>query len=223
MQKSIFAYLLALFFLIGSLLFLSSFFLNTSIDKNADIGDQVIFEAKNISINLNFKESDFVLKVKSSMVNSLKEEKNLYVFEPEILLSEEKILINLTSNKGIISYGRNTIQLEENIKISGKVNKNNLKGNALGMNIDLNNRSLFSENLVLFIDSFEISFNEINLNDDKMILKGDPIYLKDKDGMITTTPSLELKSSGELVLPEKINISSLNWYDFRRKKNKQDS
>ena len=210
MQKSIFAYLLALFFLIGSLLFLSSFFLDTSIDKNDDIGDQVIFEAKNISINLSFKESDFILKVKSSMVNSLKEEKNLYVFEPEILLSEEKILINLTSNKGIISYGRNTIQLEENIKISGKVNKNNLKGNALGMNIDLNNRSLFSENLVLFIDSFEISFNEINLNDDKMILKGDPIYLKDKDGMITTTPSLELKSSGELVLPEKINISSFN-------------
>ena len=210
MQKSIFVYLLALFFLIGSLLFLSSFFLNTPIKKNDDIGDQVIFEAKNISINLNFKESDFILKVKSSMVNSLKEEKNLYVFEPEILLSEDKILINLTSNKGIISYGRNTIQLEENIKISGKVSENNLKGNALGMNIDLNNRSLFSENLILFIDSFEISFNEINLNDDKMILKGDPIYLKDRDGMITTTSSLELKSSGELVLPEKINVSSFN-------------
>ena len=210
MQKSIFVYLLALFFLIGSLLFLSSFFLNTPIKKNDDIGDQVIFEAKNISINLNFKESDFILKVKSSMVNSLKEEKNLYVFEPEISLSEDKILINLTSNKGKISYGRNTIQLEENIKISGKVSKNNLKGNALGMSIDLNNRSLFSENLVLFIDSFEISFNEINLNDDKMILKGDPIYLKDRDGMITTTSSLELKSSGELVLPEKINVSSFN-------------
>lgn len=210
MQKSIFVYLLALFFLIGSLLFLSSFFLNTSINKKDDIGDQVIFEAKNISINLNFKESDFVLKVKSSMVNSLKEEKNLYVFKPEILLSGKKILINLTSNKGKISYGRNTIHLEENIKISGKVNKNNLKGNALGINIDLNNRSLFSENLVLFIDSYEISFNEINLNDDKMILKGDPIYLKDKDGMITTTSSLELKSNGELVLPEKINVNAFN-------------
>ena len=210
MQKTIFVYLLALFFLIGSLLFLSSFFLNTSSSQNKEIGDEVIFEAKNISINLNFKESDFILKVKSSMVNSLKEEKNLYVFEPEILLSEDKILINLTSNKGIISYGRNTIQLEENIKISGKVSENNLKGNALGMSIDLNNRSLFSENLVLFIDSFEISFNEINLNDDKMILKGDPIYLKDRDGMITTTSSLELKSSGELVLPEKINVSSFN-------------
>ena len=210
MQKTIFVYLLALFFLIGSLLFLSSFFLNTSSSQNKEIGDEVIFEAKNISINLNFKESDFILKVKSSMVNSLKEEKNLYVFEPEILLSEDKILINLTSNKGIISYGRNTIQLEENIKISGKVSENNLKGNALGMSIDLNNRSLFSENLILFIDTFEISFNEINLNDDKMILKGDPIYLKDRDGMITTTSSLELKSSGELVLPEKINVSSFN-------------
>ena len=87
MQKTIFVYLLALFFLIGSLLFLSSFFLNISSSQNKEIGDEVIFEAKNISINLNFKESDFLLKVKSSMVNSLKEEKNLYVFEPEILLS----------------------------------------------------------------------------------------------------------------------------------------
>ena len=61
-----------------------------------------------------------------------------------------------------------------------------------------------------YCPDLDISFNEINLNDDKMILKGDPIYLKDKDGMITTTSSLELKSSGELVLPEKINVSSFN-------------
>ena len=210
MQKSIFVYLLALFFLIGSLLFLSSFFLNTSSNQNKEIGDEVIFEAKNISINLNFKESDFLLKVKSSMVNSLKEEKNLYVFEPEILLSRKKTLINLTSGKGKISYGKNTLHLEENIIISGKVNKKNLKGNALEMSIDLNNRSLFSENLVLFIDSYEISFNEINLDNDKMIFKGDPIYLKDIDGRITTTSSIEIRSNGELVFPEKINVNSLN-------------
>ena len=43
-----------------------------------------------------------------------------------------------------------------------------------------------------------------------MILKGDPIYLKDNDGMITTTSSIELRSNGELVLPEKINLNSLN-------------
>ena len=210
MQKSIFVYLLALFFLIGSLLFLSSFFLNTSSNQNKEIGDEVIFEAKNISINLNFKESDFLLKVKSSMVNSLKEEKNLYVFEPEILLSGKKTLMNLTSGKGKISYGKNTLHLEENIIISGKVNKKNLKGSALGMSIDLNNRSLFSENLVLFIDFYEISFNEINLDNDKMIFKGDPIYLKDNDGTITTTSSIEIRSNGELIFPEKINVNSLN-------------
>ena len=210
MQKTIFVYLLALFFLIGSLLFLSSFFLNTSSSQNKEIGDEVIFEAKNISINLNFKESDFLLKVKSSMVNSLKEEKNLYVFEPEILLSGKKTLMNLTSGKGKISYGKNTLHLEENIIISGKVNKKNLKGSALGMSIDLNNRSLFSENLVLFIDFYEISFNEINLDNDKMIFKGDPIYLKDNDGTITTTSSIEIRSNGELIFPEKINVNSLN-------------
>ena len=210
MQKSIFVYLLALFFLIGSILFLSSFFLNTSSNQNKEIGDEVIFEAKNISINLNFKESDFLLKVKSSMVNSLKEEKNLYVFEPEILLSGKKTLMNLTSGKGKISYGKNTLHLEENIIISGKVNKKNLKGSALGMSIDLNNRSLFSENLVLFIDFYEISFNEINLDNDKMIFKGDPIYLKDNDGTITTTSSIEIRSNGELIFPEKINVNSLN-------------
>ena len=186
------------------------FFLNTSSNQNKEIGDEVIFEAKNISINLNFKESDFLLKVKSSMVNSLREEKNLYVFEPEVLLSGKKTSINLTSGKGKISYGKNTIHLEENITISGKVDKKNLEGNALGISIDLNNRRLFSENLFLFIDSYEISLNEINLDDDKMILKGDPIYLKDNDGTITTTSSVELRSNGELILPEKINLNSLN-------------
>jgi len=109
-----------------------------------------------------------------------------------------------------ISYGKNTIHLEENITISGKVDKKNLEGNALGISIDLNNRRLFSENLFLFIDSYEISLNEINLDDDKMILKGDPIYLKDNDGTITTTSSVELRSNGELILPEKINLNSLN-------------
>ena len=78
------------------------------------------------------------------------------------------------------------------------------------MSIDLNNRSLFSENLVLFIDFYEISFNEINLDNDKMIFKGDPIYLKDNDGTITTTSSIEIRSNGELIFPEKINVNSLN-------------
>ena len=80
MPKSIFVYLVAIFFLIGSVLFLSSFFLSSSSSELVKQNSEIIFEAKNISINLGFKESDFILEVNSSMVNSLKEEKNLYVY-----------------------------------------------------------------------------------------------------------------------------------------------
>ena len=65
MPKSIFVYLVALFFLIGSILFLSSFFLNPSSSELIEQNNEIVFEAKNISINLGFKESNFILKVKS--------------------------------------------------------------------------------------------------------------------------------------------------------------
>ena len=89
------------------------------------------------------------------------------------------------------------------LTISGKVNKKNQEGNALGISIDLNNKSLFSENLVLFIDSYKISFNEINLDNDKMILIGDPIYLKDNDGTVTTTSSIEIMIKRRIGFPKK--------------------
>ena len=50
MPKSIFVYFVALFFLIGSVLFLSSFFLNSSSSELIKQNDEIIFEAKNISI-----------------------------------------------------------------------------------------------------------------------------------------------------------------------------
>ena len=95
MPKSIFVYLVALFFLIGSVLFLSSFFLNSSSSELIKQNNEIIFEAKNISINLGFKESDFILEVNSSMVNSLKEEKNLYVYQPKIDISGKNTLLKM--------------------------------------------------------------------------------------------------------------------------------
>ena len=123
MPKSIFLYLVALFFLIGSVLFLSSFFLNSSSSELLKQNNEIVFEAKNISINLGFKESDFVLKVKSSMINSLKEEKNLYVFQPKIDISGKNTFLKITSNKGTIAYDKNLVQLENKTEISGKANK----------------------------------------------------------------------------------------------------
>ena len=208
MPKSIFVYLIALFFLIGSVLFLSSFFLNSSSPELNKQVNEIIFEAKNISINLGFKDSDFVLKIKSSMVNSLKEEKNLYVYQPKIDILGKNIFMKITSNKGTISYDKNIVELESNTEISGRANEKSISGKAGKIYIDLNKRNLSSNKLIIFIDEYEISLNEITLNKDEMIFKGNPIYLKDNDGLVTETSSMRLNSSGELVFPTKLNIKS---------------
>ena len=208
MPKSIFVYLVALFFLIGSILFLSSFFLNSSSSEFKKQNNEIVFEAKNISINLGFKESDLVLKVKSSMVNSLKEEKNLYVYQPKIDILGKNIFMRIISNKGVIAYDKNLVQLENKTEISGRANKKSISGKAGKVDIDLNKKKLSSDELIFFIDKYEISVNEIILNKDEIIFKGSPIYLKDKDGLMTQTSVMKLKSNGELIFPSILNIKN---------------
>ena len=192
MPKSIFVYLVALFFLIGSVLFLSSFFLNSSSSELIKQNNEIIFEAKNISINLGFKESDFILEVNSSMVNSLKEEKNLYVYQPKIDISGKNTFLKIISNKGTIAYDKNIVQLDNETEISGKVNEKDILGKASKVDIDLNKRNLSSDELIIFIDEYEISVKEIILNEDEIVFKGSPIYLKDKKGLETETSMVKL-------------------------------
>ena len=208
MPKSIFVYLVALFFLIGSVLFLSSFFLNSSSSELIKQNNEIIFEAKNISINLGFKESDFILEVNSSMVNSLKEEKNLYVYQPKIDISGENTFLKIISNKGTIAYDKNIVQLDNKTEISGKVNEKDILGKASKVDIDLNKRNLSSDELIIFIDEYEISVKEIILNEDEIVFKGSPIYLKDNKGLETETSMVKLKSNGELIFPSKLNIKN---------------
>ena len=208
MPKSIFVYLVALFFLIGSVLFLSSFFLNSSSSELIKQNNEIIFEAKNISINLGFKESDFILEVNSSMVNSLKEEKNLYVYQPKIDISGKNTFLKIISNKGTIAYDKNIVQLENKTEISGKVNEKVILGKASKVDIDLNKRNLSSNELIIFIDEYEISVKEIILNEDEILFKGSPIYLKDNKGLETETSMVKIKSNGELIFPSKLNIKN---------------
>ena len=208
MPKSIFVYLVALFFLIGSVLFLSSFFLNSSSSELVKQNNEVVFEAKNISINLGFKESDFILEVNSSMVNSLKEEKNLYVYQPKIDISGKNTFLKIISNKGTIAYDKNIVQLENKTEISGKVNEKVILGKASKVDIDLNKRNLSSNELIIFIDEYEISVKEIILNEDEILFKGSPIYLKDNKGLETETSMVKIKSNGELIFPSKLNIKN---------------
>ena len=208
MPKSIFVYLVALFFLIGSVLFLSSFFLNSSSSELIKQNNEIIFEAKNISINLGFKESDFILEVNSSMVNSLKEEKNLYVYQPKIDISGKNTFLKIISNKGTIAYDKNIVQLENKTEISGKVNEKVILGKASKVDIDLNKRNLSSDEIIIFIDEYEISVEEIILNEDEIVFKGSPVYLKDNKGLETETSMVKLKSNGELIFPSKLNIKN---------------
>ena len=208
MPKSIFVYLVALFFLIGSVLFLSSFFLNSSSSELIKQNNEIIFEAKNININLGFKESDFILEVNSSMVNSLKEEKNLYVYQPKIDISGKNTFLKIISNKGTIAYDKNIVQLENKTEISGKVNEKVILGKASKVDIDLNKRNLSSDELIIFIDEYEISVKEIILNEDEIVFKGSPVYLKDNKGLETETSMVKLKSNGELIFPSKLNIKN---------------
>ena len=208
MPKSIFVYLVALFFLIGSVLFLSSFFLNSSSSELIKQNNEIIFEAKNISINLGFKESDLILKINSSMVNSLKEEKNLYVYQPKIDISGKNTFLKIISNKGTIAYDKNIVQLDNKTEISGKVNEKDILGKASKVDIDLNKRNLSSDELIIFIDEYEISVKEIILNEDEIVFKGSPVYLKDNKGLETETSMVKLKSNGELIFPSKLNIKN---------------
>ncbi len=208
MPKSIFVYLVALFFLIGSILFLSSFFLNSSSSELIKQNDEIIFEAKNISINLGFKESDFVLEVNSSMVNSLKNEKNLYVYQPKIDISGKNTSLKIISKKGTIAYDKNIVQLENSAEISGKVKEKVILGKASKVDIDLNKKNLSSDELTLFVDEYEFSVKEIVLNEDEIVFKGSPIYVKDNKGFETETSMVKLKSNGELIFPSKLNIKN---------------
>ena len=209
MPKSILVYLIALFFLIGSMLFLSSFFLNTSSEEIERQNSEIIFEAKNISLILNFRESTLSLKIDSSMINSLKDEKNLYVFNPVVSIFGKDISINLISNRGKISYDKNIIELSNNISIEGNLYQNIFQGNAEYLQVDLNDKNLKSEKIMLFLDDKEISFNEINFRDKEVFFKGEPLYLKTSDGLQTETSFIRLKSSGELIIPKKIKVKSL--------------
>ena len=210
MPKSIFVYLVALFFLTGSILFITSFFLNSSDNEIENANSEIIFEAKNISINLGFKDSNLNLKVKSSMVNSLKEEKNLYVYKPEISLSGKNINLKITSDNGKILYDKNIIQIENNILVGGVANGKAIKGSSDPIYINLNQKNLSSENLILFIDEYKILLNEIILENEEMVLKGNPIYLIDNEGLETETSMIRLKSNGELFFPNKLKIRDLN-------------
>ena len=119
-----------------------------------------------------------------------------------------KNFLKIISNKGTIAYDKNIMQLDNKTEISGKVNEKDILGKASKVDIDLNKRNLSSDELIIFIDEYEISVKEIILNEDEIVFKGSPVYLKDNKGLETETSMVKLKSNGELIFPSKLNIKN---------------
>ncbi|RCL41619.1 MAG: hypothetical protein DBW95_00210 [Gammaproteobacteria bacterium] len=210
MPKNIILYFVVLFLVIGSIFFLSSSFLNLQTETNVKKNSELIFEAKDISINLNFRESELLLKVNSKLINSKKNEKNLYVFEPEVSITSNDKLIKIKSKRGTILYDKNLVELNEGISLNGNVIGKKIFGETEKLVIDLNKKNLYSNEMSLYFEDFKFLLNEIILEKQGMLLKGSPIKLI-QDGKINSETSIvKINLDGEISFPGQLTIKASN-------------
>lgn len=210
MPKNIILYFVVLFLVIGSIFFLSSSFLNLQTETNVKKNSELIFEAKDISINLNFRESELLLKVNSKLINSKKNEKNLYVFEPEVSITSNDRLIKIKSKRGTILYDKNLVELNEGISLNGNVIGKKIFGETEKLVIDLNKKNLYSNEISLYFEDFKFLLDEIILEKQGMLLKGNPIKLI-QDGKINSETSIvKINLDGEISFPGKLTIKASN-------------
>ena len=210
MPKNIILYFVVLFLVIGSIFFLSSSFLNLQTEANVKKNSELIFEAKDISINLNFRESELLLKVNSKLINSKKNEKNLYVFEPEVSITSNDKLIKIKSKRGTILYDKNLVELNEGISLNGNVIGKKIFGETEKLVIDLNKKNLYSNEMSLYFEDFKFLLNEIILEKQGMLLKGNPVKLI-QDGKINSETSIvKINLDGEISFPGKLTIKASN-------------
>ena len=210
MPKNIILYFVVLFLVIGSIFFLSSSFLNLQTETNVKKNSELIFEAKDISINLNFRESELLLKVNSKLINSKKNEKNLYVFEPEVSITSNDKLIKIKSKRGTILYDKNLVELNEGISLNGNVIGKKIFGETEKLVIDLNKKNLYSNEMSLYFEDFKFLLNEIILEKQGMLLKGNPVKLI-QDGKINSETSIvKINLDGEISFPGQLTIKASN-------------
>ena len=100
--------------------------------------------------------------------------------------------------------------MEVNTDVELIMNYTNSNGEQFSKKMVTNNQyyELSVDGLELGDYEYEISVKEIILNEDEILFKGSPIYLKDNKGLETETSMVKLKSNGELIFPSKLNIKN---------------
>lgn len=205
MPKNIFFYTLLLLLLIGSSLFISSYFLSNNLEiLEGKENTNTIFQAKGINLNLNFKNSNLSLKVSSEMINSKKNEKNLYVFEPSIQIKGDDTNLKINSKRAVILYDRNLIKLIEGIEIDGRLSRQNVKAKTKKLTVDLEEKSFFSEEIEMNLDDRTFIFNKIVFFEELVEITGSPIKIIDKNLFESETDKVLIQKDGSIFFPKEV-------------------
>lgn len=205
MPKNIFFYTLLLLLLIGSSLFISSYFLSNNLEiLEGKENTNTIFQAKGINLNLNFKNSNLSLKVSSEMINSKKNEKNLYVFEPSIQIKGDDTNLKINSKRAVILYDRNLIKLIEGIEIDGRLSRQNVKAKTKKLTVDLEEKSFFSEEIEMNLDARTFSFSKIVFFEELVEITGSPIKIIDKNLFESETDKVLIQKDGSIFFPKEV-------------------
>lgn len=205
MPKNIFFYTLLLLLLIGSSLFISSYFLSNNLEiLEGKENTNTIFQAKGINLNLNFKNSNLSLKVSSEMINSKKNEKNLYVFEPSIQIKGDDTNLKINSKRAVILYDRNLIKLIEGIEIDGRLSRQNVKAKTKKLTVDLVEKSFFSEEIEMNLDDRTFIFNKIVFFEELVEITGSPIKIIDKNLFESETDKVLIQKDGSIFFPKEV-------------------
>lgn len=205
MPKNIFFYTLLLLLLIGSSLFISSYFLSNNLEiLEGKENTNTIFQAKGINLNLNFKNSNLSLKVSSEMINSKKNEKNLYVFEPSIQIKGDDTNLKINSKRAVILYDRNLIKLIEGIEIDGRLSRQNVKAKTKKLTVDLEEKSFFSEEIEMNLDARTFIFSKIVFFEELIEITGSPIKIIDKNLFESETDKVLIQKDGSILFPKEV-------------------
>ena len=205
MPKNIFFYTLLLLLLIGSSLFISSYFLSNNLEiLEGKENTNTIFQAKGINLNLNFKNSNLSLKVSSEMINSKKNEKNLYVFEPSIQIKGDDTNLKINSKRAVILYDRNLIKLIEGIEIDGSLSRQNVKAKTKKLTVDLEEKSFFSEEIEMNLDDRTFIFSKIVFFEELVEITGSPIKIIDKNLFESETDKVLIQKDGSILFPKEV-------------------
>ena len=205
MPKNIFFYTLLLLLLIGSSLFISSYFLSNNLEiLEGKENTNTIFQAKGINLNLNFKNSNLSLKVSSEMINSKKNEKNLYVFEPSIQIKGDDTNLKINSKRAVILYDRNLIKLIEGIEIDGSLSRQNVKAKTKKLTVDLVEKSFFSEEIEMNLDDRTFIFSKIVFFEELVEITGSPIKIIDKNLFESETDKVLIQKDGSILFPKEV-------------------